>query len=226
MQAIQPILGDIAKRFDNELEDEDKNAFKAAAKSYTKIYRFLSQIIQFTDVDLEKKYVFLSALLKKLPFVKSDLPLDVVNDIELDSYKIQHKFTANLDLVSENGEDYGMTPGGAGKKPEEEVDFLTKIIKVLNDTFGLELTEEDKVDFNRVKKNLYDNEDLMAYFNKGNSKNNIKDKFDEEVDSEFLNFINTKLDFYNKMTDDKTNNLFKTLLFKEIYDREVRGIRK
>lgn len=226
MQAIQPILGDIAKRFDNELEDEDKNAFKAAAKSYTKIYRFLSQIIQFTDVDLEKKYVFLSALLKKLPFVKSDLPLDVVNDIELDSYKIQHKFTANLDLVSENGEDYGMTPGGGGQKPEEEVDFLTKIIKVLNDTFGLELTEEDKVDFNRVRKNLYENDGLMAYFNKGNSKSNIKDKFEEEVDGELLNFINTKLDFYNKMTDDKANLMFKTLLFNEIYDREVRGIRK
>lgn len=226
MEAIQPILGAIAKRFDNELEDEDKNAFKVAAKSYTKIYRFLSQIIQFTDVDLEKKYVFLSALLKKLPYVKSDLPVDVVNDIELDSYKIQHKFTANLGLVSENGEDYGMTPGGSVQKPEEEVDFLTKIIKVLNDTFGLELTDEDKVDFNRVKKNLYDNEELMSYFNKQNSKNNIKDKFNEEVDGEFLNFINTKLDFYNKMTDEKANVMFKTLLFNEIYNREVRGLNK
>ncbi|WP_405570213.1 type I restriction endonuclease subunit R [Winogradskyella sp. Asnod2-B02-A] len=224
MEAIQPILGNIAKRFDNELEDEDKNAFKAAAKSYTKIYRFLSQIIQFTDVDLEKKYVFLSALLKKLPYVKSDLPVDVVNDIELDSYKIQHKFTASLDLVSEDGEDYGMTPGGAGQEKEEEIDFLTKIIKVLNDTFGLELSEEDKVDFNRVKKNLYDNEELMSYFNKQNSKSNIKDKFEEVVDSEFLDFINTKLDFYNKMTDDKANTLFKSMMFKEFYDREVRGI--
>ncbi|MFC4691271.1 type I restriction endonuclease subunit R [Dokdonia genika] len=224
MEALQPILGVIAKRFDNELEDEDKNAFKAAAKSYTKIYRFLSQLIDFTDVDLEKKYVFLSALLKKLPFVKSDLPLDVVNDIQLDSYKIQHKFTKSLALASEDGEDYGMTPGGAGQKPEEEVDFLTKIIKVLNDTFGLELTEEDKVDFNRVKKNLYNNDELMAYFNKQNSKNNIKDKFEEEVDGELLNFINTKLDFYNKMTDDKANMMFKTLLFNEIYNREVRGL--
>lgn len=226
MEAIQPILGAIAKRFDNELEDEDKNAFKAAAKSFTKIYRFLSQIIQFTDIDLEKKYVFLSALLKKLPYVKSGLPVDVVNDIELDSYKIQHKFTANLDLISEDGEDYGLTPGGAEKKTEEEIDFLTKIIKVLNDTFGLELTDEDKVDFNRVKKNLYDNDSLMSYFNKGNSKNNIKDKFDEVVDGEFLNFINTKLDFYNKMTDDKANVLFKSLLFNEIYNREVRGTGK
>ena len=66
----------------------------------------------------------------------------------------------------------------------------------------------------------------MTYFNKRNTKSNIKDKFDEEVDGEFLNFINTKLDFYNKMTDDKANMLFKNLLFKEIYNREVRGVGK
>ncbi len=224
MEALQPILGAIAKRFNNELKEEHKIAFKAAAKSYTKIYRFLSQVIDFTDIDLEKKYVFITALLKKLPYVKNDLPVDVVNDIQLDSYKIQYKFTTDLNLISEDGEDYGMTPGGAGQKPDEEVDFLTKIIKVLNDTFGLELTDDDKVDFNRVKKNLYDNEELMAYFNKQNSKSNIKDKFEEEVDGELLNFINTKLDFYNKMTDDKANMMFKTLLFNEIYNREVRGI--
>ncbi|CAH8282876.1 type I restriction enzyme R subunit [Mariniflexile fucanivorans] len=226
MESIQPILNTISARFDHELEEEDKAAFKAAVQSFTKVYRFLSQIITFTDVELEKKYVFLAALLKKLPYTQSNLPLDVVNDIELDSYKIQHKFTTDLELESANGEDVGMKPGGPTQKPEDELDLLTKIIKVLNDTFGLELTEEDKVDFNRVKKNLYDNDELMAYFNKQNSKNNIKDKFDEVVDNEFLNFINTKLDFYNKMTDDKANAMFKTMLFNEFYNREVRGVRK
>ena len=223
-ERLQPILNTISNRFDNELEEEDKIVYKAALKSFTKVYRFLSQIITFTDVELEKKYVFLAALLKKLPYVQNNLPLDVVNDIELDSYKIQHKFTADLGLESGDGEDEGMTPGGGAQQAEDELDLLTHIIKVLNDTFGLELTDQDKVDFDRVKKNLYDNEELMTYFNKQNSKNNIKDKFDEVVDGEFLNFINTKLDFYNKMTDDKANTMFKTMLFNEFYDREVRGV--
>ncbi|QNM84589.1 type I restriction endonuclease subunit R [Polaribacter pectinis] len=225
-ELIQPILGSISTRFADELEEEDQLGFKAAAKSFIKIYRFLSQIITFTDVELEKKYVFLTALLKKLPYIQSGLPLDVVNDVELDSYKIQFKFQNDLSLVSEDGEDYGMTPEGPGGNIDEDVDYLSNIIKVLNDTFGLELTEEDKVDFNKVKKNLYENQELMSYFNKQNSKNDIKDKFEEEVDGEFLNFINTKLDFYNKMTDDKANVLFKNLLFQEIYNREVRGLRK
>ncbi|WP_236972016.1 hypothetical protein [Membranihabitans marinus] len=65
---------------------------------------------------------------------------------------------------------------------------------------------------------------LMSYFNKGNSKDNIKDKFYQEVDSELLNFIDKKLDFYNKMTEDKINLMFKNMWFNELYDQQVRGI--
>ena len=41
----------------------------------------------------------------------------------------------------------GMTPGGDGKKEDEELEWQTNIIKVLNDTFGLDLKEEDKMEF-------------------------------------------------------------------------------
>src|SRR5690606_25617731 len=155
---------------------------------------------------------------------KRDLPLDVVNDVELDSYKVQHKYTTQLELESGDGEMDGIATGGASRSSDEELDYLTKIIKVLNDTYGLDLTEEDKVEFQRVKSNIFSNEELMAYFNKGNSKDNIKGKFDDEIDNELLNFIDKKLEFYNKMTEDKVNALFKAMMFNEIYDYRVRGI--
>lgn len=225
-EKLQPILEDIASRYKDNLEEEDQAEFKSAARSFVKLYRFLSQIITFTDVELEKVYVFLTALIKKLPYAKTLLPLDVVNDVELDSYKIQHKYTTQLKLESADGEQEGIKPGGAVAANDDELDFLTKIIKVLNDTYGLELTEEDKVEFKKMKESIYSNEELMSFFNKGNSKDNIKDKFDDEVDSELLNFIDKKLDFYNKMTEDKINTLFKTMWFNELYDVRVRGISK
>jgi len=225
-EALQPILNTVSERFANVLEEEDQAEFKSALKTFTKLYKFLSQIITFTDVDLEKKYVFLIALLKKLPYIRTNLPLDVVNDIELDSYKIQHKYTSDLELSSGDGEDQGMQSDSSGTNTEDDFDFLSQIIKTLNDTFGLELTEEDKVEFYKMKDNIYTNKKLMSFFNKNNSKGNIKDKFNEEIDSELLNFINTKLDFYNKMTNDKANAMFKRMWFNEIYDREVRGLGK
>jgi type I restriction enzyme R subunit len=225
-EKLQPILQSISGRFVDNLEEEDQAAFKSAAQSFIKLYRFLSQIIRFTDIDLEKTYVFLNALLKILPYAKTSLPLDVVNDVELDSFKIQHRYTKSLQLESGDGEQEGMQPGGSGGAQEDEFDFLTKIINVLNDTYGLELSEEDKVEFKKMKASIYENDQLMSFFNKGNSKDNIKDKFNDEIDGELLNFIDKKLEFYNKMTEDKVNSLFKNIWFNEIYDNRVRGLGK
>jgi type I restriction enzyme R subunit len=225
-EKLQPILEAVANRFTDEFEEEVQALFKSSANSFIRLYRFLSQILTFTDVELEKTYVFLNALLKKLPYAKSNLPLDVINDIELDSYKIQYKYTASLALESGDGEGEGMQPGGAASKEDDELDYLTKIIKVLNDTYGLELSEADKVEFKRIKESINSNQELLSYFNKSNSKDNIKDKFNEEIDSELLNFIDNKLEFYNKMTEDKVNSLFKSMWFNELYDNRVRGLGK
>ena len=104
------------------------------------------------------------------------------------------------------------------------MEWLSKIIKVLNETYGLDLKEEDKVEFERMRKNIYSNEELMSFFNTRNSKDNIQDKFNEEIDNELLNFINTKLELYNKLSEDKVNLMFKRLWFNDIYDQKVRGL--
>jgi len=225
-EKLQPILNAVVKRYSAELDEDQKVSFKANIKNFVRLYRFLSQIITFTDVQLEKYYVFLSDLFKKLPASPNALPTEVLEDIDLDSYKLQHQFTTDLALQSQNTSMQGMTPGGDGKKKDEELEWLTKIIKVLNDTYGLDLKEEDKVEFERMRKNIYANDELMSFFNTKNSKDNIQDKFNEEIDNELLNFINTKLDLYNKLSEDKTNIMFKKLWFNELYDMKIRGINK
>ena len=94
----------------------------------------------------------------------------------------------------------------------------------MNDTYGLNLTAEDKVDFEQIKNKIHANEGLMAFFNKDNSKDNIRDKFNDELDNLLLDFVNTKLELYNKLTEDKVNATLKRIWFNELYDRTVRGI--
>lgn len=225
-EKLQPILNEVVKRYVAELDEDQKVSIKANIKNFVRLYRFLSQIITFTDVQLEKYYVFLSDLFKKLPPSPNALPTEVLEEIDLDSYKLQHQFTTDLALQSNNTAMQGMTPGSDGKKEDEELEWLTKIIKVLNETYGLDLKEEDKVEFEKMRKNIYANNDLMSFFNTKNSKDNIQDKFNEEIDNELLNFINTKLELYNKLSEDKVNLMFKRLWFNDIYDQRVRGIMK
>lgn len=75
---------------------------------------------------------------------------------------------------------------GREKGPEEdELDFLSNIIQVLNESYGLELNAEDKVAFERLQESLVSNEELMSYFNINNTKENIKDKFYAEINKFF-----------------------------------------
>lgn len=224
-EQLQPILNQIVERFKG-LEEESQDAFKAGTKSYVRLYRFLTQLMEFADIALEKNYVLLADLLQKLPGKKNTMPTEVLNDIDLDSYKVQYQFEANLNLVSEDHQVYGMTPGGAGGGSADELELLTRIIKTLNETFGLELSEEDKVDFMRMRENLYSDQELMGYFNKSNTKENIQDKFFESIDDELLKFINTKLELYNTLSEDRINSMFKRVWFNELYDQRVRGISK
>lgn len=225
-EKLQPILNEVVRRYKAELDEDQQVSIKANIKNFVRLYRFLSQIITFTDVQLEKYYVFLSDLFKKLPASSNALPTEVLEEIDLDSYKLQHQFTTDLALESNNTAMQGMTPGSDGKKEDEELEWLTKIIKVLNETYGLDLKEEDKVEFEKMRENIYANNDLMSFFNTQNSKDNIQDKFNEEIDNELLNFINTKLELYNKLSEDKVNLMFKRLWFNDIYDQRVRRIIK
>ena len=65
---------------------------------------------------------------------------------------------------------------------------------------------------------------LMCFFSPKNARDDVRTKFDEEVDSELLNFINTKLELYNKLGEKATHTAFKRLWFNEIYDQRVRGM--
>ena len=165
----------------------------------------------------------LSHLVKKLPVVGSKLPREVLNDVKLDAYKIHGQGTQKLSLATEPGELYGQQPGGGAGGHEEQYDYLSAIIKILNDTFGLELTEADKVDFEAIRTKVEANADLAGAFVPQNSEQNIKDKFDKVLDEVLYEFVNTKLDLFNKLSEDKANAQLKRLWFKQLLGARLGG---
>ena len=224
LQKVNKVLDKVCDEAIKKMDAETLDRFRKTCKSFCKIYSFLSQIITFTDEELEKLSAFSLALAKKLPYSKEKLPYDVLKETELDSYKI--KYLGKQDLVLESGDTNmkGLRAGDIGDPPADEFDYLSQIIKELNDQFGLELTEEDKVEIKKLRNKVMGNEVLLRFFNLKNSVADVKSKFDEEVDQELLNFIDSKLELYNKLTDDSVNRRLKDSWFKRIYDSRVRGV--
>ena len=90
---LHPLIEDY-----NKLKIEDKVGFKKVLRRYQSIYSYLSQLIPFTDVELEKIYIFNKFLNKKLPTINNPLPFSVLEDVDIDSYKIIDKGETSISL--------------------------------------------------------------------------------------------------------------------------------
>jgi len=82
------------ERYTDEGED-----FKSSLQSFVRLYSFLSQIIDWQDVALEKHYAYGRYLLTKLPYRSNGGVLDLDDDVELSSYRNDKTFEGSAALM-------------------------------------------------------------------------------------------------------------------------------
>src|SRR3989338_863794 len=174
-QKLHNILSPVVEEFRKKNKKEQVE-FKKTLRRYQNIYSFLSQLIPFSDVNLEKMYIFNKFLSKKLPSINNHLPFNVLEDVDIDSYKIVNKGKKEIKLYGE-GELKPISAGVGEYAPDINIK-LSKILKDLNDAFGTDFTDDDKVFLGRVKDNLLENKDLLNKM-EHNSKENVKAVFDK-----------------------------------------------
>lgn len=224
-QKVNKVLDRVCDKAIEALDEDGLDVFRKRCRRFSNLYNFLSQILTFQDKDLAQLAPFCLALFKKMPYRKQNLPYEVLDETELDSYKIKYMGMQNIALSDGDAALKGQTAGHDKPGGEDELDFLSNIVKMLNETYGLELTEEDKVELSKMRQRVVDDPELMSYFNKDNARDDVKKVFDERIDEELLDFINSKLELYNKLSEDRANGLFKRIFFNELYDQRVRGLK-
>lgn len=199
-------------RFGEHLKDERED-FRTKAKDYIHKYAFISQILTFDDTRLEKLYIFLRFLVKKLPFTPERLPLEVLESVDMESYKIVKTNEMRISLEDAEG---SLEPMGSGQRGlvAEEKDLLSKIIKDVNDTFGTEFTDDDRVVMGDMAWRLADNETLQATL-KNNTRDAAKIKYDQMFQEELVNMFNRHFGFYRKLD---ANEELRSFVNQKIFD--------
>ena len=214
-EKLQPILDKVVEVWATKKEDERED-FRGILQSFIRLYGFVSQLITYADVELEQLYVFGRSLNRKLPRRKNLLPTEVMDAVDLDSFRVEQTFTGDISLRKEDGQTKGIN-AGAPSHTEEQKDWLSHIIKTINETYGLNLTEDDKVDIERVQEQLVANEELRLVAQADNSRENVRHKCDKIVDMILLDYVTSKTELFRKLTEPKVNHLFKSKLFGEYY---------
>ena len=188
------------RRF-QELSPEEQPVFRSKLVDYVRLYAFLSQVVRFADADLEKLYVFARLLRRVLPGTPDSLPLDVQEKIDMESYRLAPTWEGKIGLARGSGELAPLGPGAIHQPPPEQIEPLSRIIKELNDRFGTDFTDEDKVFIQRLENQLGASEALQAAI-RANVPENARLTFDRVVSDELQDMVDTNFKFYKRVTDD------------------------
>ena len=201
----------------NELTQEN---FKHAVQSFTRLYSFLTQIMPFSDVDLEKLFTYSRFLLKKLPRTNQQDRFKLGDEVSLEYYRLQK--VAELSIAMESIGEYGLDGGnesGIRTTEKEEQAALSEIIEVLNKRFSTEFNDADKLFFDQIEAELVADQKLSDQA-QSNSMANFKFGFDDIFMEKLIGRMDQNQDIFKKMIDDKEfGNLVKDYLLKKVYDK-------
>lgn len=175
------------------LEDDEKDRYRKTVSRYVRQYGFLAQLIDFTDPDLERFYIFCKVFYKFLPYTKETLPMEILDLIDLDKLRIQMSYEGQLELENEEQTLRSSRIGEPGqKKPDNELP-VSEILNMANSPFAGLLNENDKI-LRQIWDAILSDPDVVDAFHAGNSYdiliNIVREKFDEKVALEIEKYYN------------------------------------
>ena len=199
--------------------ESNQEDFKNTLKTYINLYSFLSQIMPFQDVDLEKLFTYCRFLIKKLPRRSQKDRFQLGDEVSLEYYRLQKVGEQSIAMESES--EYGLDGGIGGgiRLPKDERAALSEIIGLLNKRFGTEFTEADKLFFDQIEAELVADSKLGEQA-KSNTIANFKFGFEDIFMDKLIGRMEQNQDIFTKMMDDKEfGGLVRDYMLKKVYQK-------
>ncbi len=214
---LYALLDPALDRF-KSLDEDKKDEFKKSLISFVRLYSYMCQIMPFQDIDLEKLYTYGRFLLTKFP--KGDrtgLILD--EEVALEYYRLQKVAEGDLVLQIQGGADLKPTTGAGMSKAKDEKDKLSSIITLLNDRFGTDFTDADRLYFDQLEQALFENDDLKQR-SESNKLDNFRYAFNDVFDQILIDRMKDNEDIFEKvMGDEEFGKAVRSWLSKRLYER-------
>ena len=222
MGIIASMLTPIIEKY-KQLEESERFEFRRLVRNLVKWYNYISQINRLFNENLHKEVIYATALSKFLTEEIDDPKIDIKNKLKLEYYKLKEVFKGAIPLAEGKGKtDVGQKVGGS---PEpEETDPLNEIIKKINDQYGIDLTEADKVIYTSIHDKLIADKKLQKLIK--SSKDDDEKIFTSSIFPKFFGEaanagFDEQVEAYNSLFEDKHKyqammGVLAAQLFKEI----------
>ena len=221
---LHAVLDRCVDRYEHATEDEQAD-FRQHLSKFVRLYAFLAQVVPFEDLELEKLYVLAKPLLAKLlaRLDPSDIPRELLQYVDIDSYRIQEIDSGGMTL------EQGQKPlppqkesGGPASAPEPEKEPLSRILEALNERFGYDFDEDDRVFIEQLQKNVRESDAVRTSI-KVNSESDARLTFDSVTEDELQEMIDKNFRLYKKIVD---NEAFGQMLLDFLFDQTLSDLRQ
>lgn len=206
-------------RFKEIEEEEKQDEFKKGLRTWTNLYAFLAQIMPFVDPDFERFYAYAKLLQTRLPKRELSESLRFDDEVALEYYRLQKIKEGSIELIKgETGELSGTTEAGLKRAKDEEA-LLSEIINVLNDRFGTEFEEADRLFFEQIEAELMEDETLQTQA-RVNKIDTFKYAFEDLFITKLIDRMDQNQEIFEKILEDKVfGDLVKELMMKKVYKK-------
>jgi type I restriction enzyme, R subunit len=210
---IDPVLVRFAA-----LSDDEQAEFRDALDQFIRAYSFLSQVMPFTDEDLERLYVYGKALAACLPSQATG-SLDIGKDVVLTHLRIETKGVTDISLTPGQVEAGKVFSGeGHGSAWEDEKETLAAIIDAINERYGLDLDDRDRLEGEKLKLTLLQDPELET-FARQNSMEHYSLEFTNKWKGAILGQEERNQRLYNLLlSNPELAKLFETAIMQETYE--------
>ena len=202
----------------SELQEDERQDFRGQVMDYVRLYSFLAQVITFLDADLEKLYVFARHLRRLLKVDREELPVEIQQNIDMESYRIQQTGSGKVALERNGDKLDPVRTKEPGQSTLEELEALSRIIADLNERFGIELGPEHRITLGRMMERL-EEDAALEIATKVNTLENVRITFDHKVEQVIQEIVDLNFDLYKRITDDPT---FGEVVKNHLFDQYLR----
>ena len=198
---------------------ETKDDFKKSLRTWTSLYAFLAQIMPFQEPELEKFFAYAKLLLTKLP--KNDLSdrLQLSDEIAMEYYRLQKVKEGTISLLKgEDGKLDGLSEAGI-KRAKEEKASLSEIIEVLNERFGTDFEDADRLFFEQIESELIQDKTLQTQA-RANQLDTFKYAFEDRFIDKLIERMEQNQEIFDKIVEDNAfGSLVKELMLNKVYEK-------
>lgn len=208
-------------RFTHWEEVDAREEWRGRLASFVRLYAFMSQVIPFTDVDLEIRYAFGRMLLRLLDGPSRE-HYDFKGDVAIE-YLPPPRKTAELSILLEAGQMGEVKPPTdvGTVKPKEDRATLHEIIEILNERFGTDFKAEDRLFIDHAVESAMADADVVAQA-RANTYDNFALKAVGKVEDLMIDGLDAHQELVTRYLNDlEFKNYFDTYVSRRTYD-EIR----